>query len=86
MRHNAGHSNSGACKKTLGTLHGKIVICNLKFILPFQKTGSAVSFSQYFKQRYNVEVKDLKQPLLMSNPTKQMKRAGIETPVMLIPE
>ena len=53
---------------------------------PDRKTGSAVSFIQYFKQRYNVEVKDLKQPLLMSNPTKQMKRAGIETPVMLIPE
>ena len=72
------------CSGLCGSVH--TIVVNLKFILPFQKSGKDVSFAQYFKQRYNLEVKDLKQPLLMSNPTKQQKRAGIETPIMLIPE
>lgn len=53
---------------------------------PDKKSGKDISFSQYFKQRYNLDVKDKKQPLLVSNPTAQMRRAGITTPICLIPE
>jgi len=52
----------------------------------FDNKGKPTSYSQYFKQRYNLDIKDKKQPLLISNPTAQMRRAGITTPISLIPE
>lgn len=51
-----------------------------------KKSNKDVSYAQYFKQRYNVDIKDKKQPMLISNPTAQQRRAGITTPISLVPE
>ena len=37
-------------------------------------------------KQYDIKIKDPKQPLLISNPTKQEERMGKTTPSALVPE
>jgi len=45
-----------------------------------------ISYVDYFKERYDVEIVNTKQPLLVSNPKKADIRRGHKTPVKLVPE
>lgn len=51
-----------------------------------KKDGSTVSFMDYFKEMYNIQIRDPNQPMLMSVPSQRMQRAGVTGPVMLVPE
>ena len=53
----------------------------------FKKSdGSSQTFAEYFKERYNLSVKDMKQPLLISMPKDKDKRRGDMKAVKMIPE
>lgn len=39
-----------------------------------------------FIQRYQLQINDRTQPLLVSKPTRRNRRAGITGPILLIPE
>ncbi|XP_058053389.1 protein aubergine-like [Anopheles bellator] len=51
-----------------------------------KKDGTAITFLQYFQDTYNRRIRDPKQPMLVSTPTMRQKRAGILTPIYLVPE
>lgn len=51
-----------------------------------KKDGSNVSFVDYFKQVYNITIRDPRQPMLVSVPSLRMQRAGVTGPIMLVPE
>ena len=51
-----------------------------------RKDGSKVSFKDYYKERYNIDVRELKQPLLISMPKDKDKRRGDLQAVKIIPE
>ncbi|XP_049546124.1 protein aubergine-like isoform X2 [Anopheles darlingi] len=51
-----------------------------------KKDGGSITFMQYFKDTYNVTIRDPKQPMLVSTPTMRMQRSGITTPILLVPE
>ncbi|XP_052862181.1 protein aubergine-like [Anopheles cruzii] len=51
-----------------------------------KKDGTTITFLQYFKDAYNRQIRDPKQPLLVSTPTMRMQRSGITTPIYLVPE
>jgi len=51
-----------------------------------KRDGSAISYVQYYKERYQITIKDLNQPLIMSMPKRSERRAGNEGPIYLIPE
>ncbi|CAF1387112.1 unnamed protein product, partial [Didymodactylos carnosus] len=48
--------------------------------------GKEQSLMQYYQERYQVEVKDASQPLLISKPSKKDRLGGIQGPILLIPE
>lgn len=49
--------------------------------------GSEISYSQYYKERYGITIKDQQQPLIISMPSKQdQRRYGRTEPILLIPE
>jgi len=52
----------------------------------FNWKGTETSIADYYKKRYNITIKDLKQPLLVSNPNARQRRAGITEPIKLVPE
>jgi aubergine len=52
----------------------------------FDMQGKEVSYAEYFKKRYNLEVRDLNQPLLIVKPTAKNIRGGKDKPILLIPE
>lgn len=51
-----------------------------------KKDGSEISYMQYYKERYQVKIKDPNQPMIMSMPKRSERRAGQEGPVYLVPE
>ena len=52
----------------------------------FKKRGDEISFAEYYKSTYNITITDLKQPLLVSNPSKRNIRSGRTESFKLIPE
>lgn len=53
----------------------------------FQKGGNEMSFMDYYKTQYNIEISDAgMQPMLVSNPKKSDIRRGQTEPVLLVPE
>lgn len=54
----------------------------------FSTFGSSelISYAQYYKQRYNIDIKDLGQPLLVSKARERDIRAGQPELIYLIPE
>ncbi|KAG5680052.1 hypothetical protein PVAND_009583 [Polypedilum vanderplanki] len=52
----------------------------------FDMRGTQKSFADYYLERYNIKLKDLNQPLLISNPKARNIRGGHTDPVILIPE
>lgn len=51
-----------------------------------KKDGTKISFIDYFKQQYNIQIRDPKQPMLVSVPSMRMQRSGVTGPIMLVPE
>lgn len=53
----------------------------------FKKSNEMeISYVEYYKQAYNIELQDLKQPLLLSMPKAKDKRRGQEGPLCILPE
>jgi aubergine-like protein len=52
----------------------------------FEVKGEKVTFKDYFKNNYGLDVKDLKQPLLVSKPRDKDKRRGMSGNILLLPE
>ncbi|KAG5683571.1 hypothetical protein PVAND_012844 [Polypedilum vanderplanki] len=52
----------------------------------FDMRGTQKSFADYYLERYNIRLKDLHQPLLISNPKARDIRGGRTDQVILIPE
>ena len=52
----------------------------------FTKRGEEISFIDYYKNQYKIDIKDNNQPLLVSNIKKKDERAGMQGPILLIPE
>ena len=81
-------------------LHGSIVLTdynnktykvddvdfNSSPMTTFQRRGVDINFVDYYKQQYNITIRDPNQPLLVSNPKPADIRAGRTTVVSLIPE
>lgn len=52
----------------------------------FERNGQKVSYANYYKERYNITIQDVQQPLLVSNPKARDVRSGQAGPCVLIPE
>ncbi|XP_030381506.1 protein aubergine-like isoform X2 [Scaptodrosophila lebanonensis] len=52
----------------------------------FSTKDGDISYDQYYKKRYNITIRDLKQPLVVSHPTDKNIRGGLDQLIMLIPE
>ncbi|XP_075154889.1 piwi like RNA-mediated gene silencing protein aubergine [Haematobia irritans] len=52
----------------------------------FSTKDGEISYLQYYKTRYNIQIRDQKQPLLVSRPTEKNIRGGQDEFIMLIPE
>ncbi|XP_017472383.1 PREDICTED: protein aubergine [Rhagoletis zephyria] len=52
----------------------------------FSTKDGEISYMEYYKKRYNIHLKDAKQPLLVSRPTERNIRGGQNEFIMLIPE
>ncbi|CAL8126172.1 unnamed protein product [Orchesella dallaii] len=52
----------------------------------FDKQGRATTYLEYFRDRYNVPIQDLHQPLLVSKPKKKDYHRGNMGPIFLVPE
>lgn len=52
----------------------------------FETKNGPVSFMQYFKERYNVTIRDPRQPMLVSRSKPREIRAGMPEMVLLVPE
>ncbi|CAL8115744.1 unnamed protein product [Orchesella dallaii] len=52
----------------------------------FDMKGVATTFIDYFQQRYNITIRDHRQPLLVSRPKKRDLHRGQMGPILLIPE
>ncbi|CAO1306056.1 unnamed protein product [Diamesa serratosioi] len=52
----------------------------------FITKNGPVSYKEYYKKRYNIEIFDVKQPLLISKPRARELRAGQSELIALIPE
>ena len=55
------------------------------FLGTFEHRGSQISYAQYFKDKYNITIKNVKQPILISMP-KERDRRGEREMVCLLPE
>ncbi|XP_076817486.1 piwi-like protein 1 isoform X1 [Clavelina lepadiformis] len=52
----------------------------------FERRGTSISYAEYYKEQYNIQIKELGQPLLLSRPKKrEIRRGGLEV-IHLIPE
>ena len=51
-----------------------------------RKEDRDVTYADYFKMRYNVTVRNMTQPLLMSRPSRRDLNRGDDQPIYLIPE
>ncbi|KAM8717614.1 hypothetical protein ACLKA7_004331 [Drosophila subpalustris] len=52
----------------------------------FDTKDGETSFVEYYKKRYNISIRDFKQPLLVSRPTEKNIRGGVDQLIKLIPE
>ncbi|XP_059156586.1 piwi-like protein 1 [Physella acuta] len=52
----------------------------------FEKNGEQMSYIQYYKEHWNIEIKDIDQPLLVTRPTERDVRRGQKTNLYLVPE
>ncbi|XP_041675230.1 LOW QUALITY PROTEIN: protein aubergine [Drosophila eugracilis] len=52
----------------------------------FKTKDGEMSFVDYYKKRYNIIIRDLKQPLVVSCPTEKNIRGGTDKLILLIPE
>lgn len=52
----------------------------------FEKKGVSISFVDYYKQQYNITIRDPDQPLLQVMPDARQRRGGDAQPILLIPE
>jgi aubergine-like protein len=52
----------------------------------FETRKGTTSFIDYYRDAYNIDIKDREQPLLVSMPKKRDQRRGMEGPILLIPE
>jgi aubergine len=52
----------------------------------FMQKGVEVSYADYYKNKYNLEIRDRKQPMLCSNPKPADVRAGRTQIIFLVPE
>ncbi|XP_008216870.1 piwi-like protein Siwi isoform X2 [Nasonia vitripennis] len=51
-----------------------------------KKTGEEISYVQYYRSRYNLNIREMRQPLLVSKSKPRDRRAGKEELVYLVPE
>lgn len=51
-----------------------------------KKNGERISFEQYYREQYNIRIRETRQPLLVSLPKKSDKNAGNDSPILLVPE
>ncbi|EDV58944.1 protein aubergine [Drosophila erecta] len=52
----------------------------------FNTKEGDISYVDYYKKRYNITIRDFKQPLVVSRPTEKNIRGGNDQPLMIIPE
>ncbi|XP_052126257.1 piwi-like protein Siwi [Frankliniella occidentalis] len=52
----------------------------------FDWRGEQISFAEYMKRKYNIGIRDMKQPLLVSKASTRDRRAGMAEEICLIPE
>ncbi|XP_070067653.1 protein aubergine isoform X2 [Drosophila takahashii] len=52
----------------------------------FNTKDGDISYVEYYKKRYNITIRDFKQPLVVSRPTEKNIRGGVDQLIMLIPE
>ncbi|ALC39290.1 aub, partial [Drosophila busckii] len=52
----------------------------------FSTKDGDISYVEYYKKRYNITIRDYKQPLLISRPTEKNVRGGATQLIMLLPE
>ena len=52
----------------------------------FECKGKQVTFVEYYQQKYQIRIRDLKQPLLVSRAKARDIKAGKEETILLIPE
>ncbi|XP_030561453.1 protein aubergine [Drosophila novamexicana] len=52
----------------------------------FNTKDGDITYIEYYKKRYNITIRDYKQPLLVSRPTEKNIRGGVSQLIMLIPE
>ncbi|CAF4441385.1 unnamed protein product [Rotaria sp. Silwood2] len=51
-----------------------------------RRDGKDISLIDYYQERYQLQIVDHTQPLLVSKPSRRNRRAGITGPILLIPE
>lgn len=52
----------------------------------FNFKGEQISYAEYMKRKYGIEIKDMRQPLLISRASARDRRAGVDEIICLIPE
>nr|AID23631.1 piwi-1 [Hofstenia miamia] len=52
----------------------------------FEARGKEISYIQYYKQHYNVDIKDHDQILLVHEPNARERRSGLRSSIKLVPE
>lgn len=52
----------------------------------FEKKGTSETYAKYYLDRYNIKVRDMLQPMLVSLAKDRDKRGGRPEPVLLVPE
>ncbi|XP_033236349.1 protein aubergine-like [Drosophila pseudoobscura] len=52
----------------------------------FNTKDGDISYVEYYKKRYNITIRDHKQPLVVSRPTEKNIRGGTDQLIMLVPE
>ena len=52
----------------------------------FEKDGKMITYATYMQQKYQVIVKDLNQPMLVSKANARQRRSGMPELIYLIPE
>ncbi|XP_052851566.1 protein aubergine [Drosophila gunungcola] len=52
----------------------------------FNTKEGDISYVEYYKKRYNITIRDFKQPLVVSRPTEKNIRGGVDRLIMLVPE
>lgn len=52
----------------------------------FRKEDREITYAEYYRSRYNITIRNLSQPLLVSRPSRRDINRGDDKPVYLIPE